>query len=228
MAQPVFYADVRKNQKAIFEAFDAIGKTGLSALAQVAKVATDRTEEKGFAEGAVGENKSYPALVPQAGVKPMASQRKSRRGPREMYDKRGFNRKNKYSMRPSRPAPQIQWKFAKSRVVERKLDLSFSFEEDISKILRALTEEKAFIENANYSKRIRHRDLEIEITKSQNKGISMRYSVVDKTGATLYSLARIRIPGRQRLDPVGAQIKFAARNMTKYFKYHAEKRTKNL
>lgn len=227
MAQPVFYADVRKNTKAIFEAFDAIGKTGLSALAQVAKVATDRTADKGFAEGSVGENRSYPDLIPQAGVKPLASQRESRWGMSEKY-KKGFNRKNKYSARLSRPAPQIRYKFAKNRVVERSLDLSFSFEEDLTRILRILSEDPNYINKPTYSRTIRNRDLEIEIIKTQTKGLSMRYSVVDRVGKTLYSLAKIRMPGRQRLDPVGTQIKFAARNMNKYLKYHADRKAKKV
>jgi hypothetical protein len=223
MAQPVFYADLKKNQKAIFEAMDAIGRTGLSALSQVAYLATEKVAEKGFAEGAVTENKSYPDLLPQAGVKVLRSKRKSRWGPSEKYKKRGFNRKNQYSPRLSRPGPQDRFVFAKGRIVERKVDLSYSFEQDLERVLKALENDKSF-SLTNYSKKIRQNDLEITITKSQNKGITLKYSVVGDTGATLYSLAKIRLPNRQRLDPVGAQIKLQARNMGKYLAYHGKKK----
>jgi hypothetical protein len=200
-------ANITANQRAIFNAIDRIQTITGNALGTLAMLAQDRAKDRGFVQG--DPDRVYQDL-PQ-NVKAIEQTRR-RVGPSERY-KRGFSRQNRYAPRPTRAPAQPRRAFAKGKIVGRQLDYIDTFRTwDLDSIMSGVHPTR------NFTKTMRRDNLEFTMRRTRGH-LTATYEIKGDEGKSLFALANIRKPGRQRLRPLHQAFSWSARQITRHMEY---------
>ena len=203
------YADLRRNQAAIFRTIDRIQDVTASALVTMATLAQERARERGFVQSG-DESRDYQDLP--SSVKAMET-RRIRRGPSEQY-KSGFVRKNRYAPRPTRPLAKVRRKFAKGKIVGRKVDFIEEFRDwSLAQFARDLPRSN------NFTRSTSRGDLDFTIRKSRGH-LTAVYTISGQTATPLRWLAAVARPNRQKLKPMHTAFRWSAKQFTRWMQYH--------
>ena len=204
------YADLRHNQAVIFRTIDRIQDVTSSALVTMAALAQQRAREKGFVQSDDAEATDYQDLP--SSVRAMET-RRIRRGPSEQY-KSGFIRKNRYAPRPSRPLARVMRKFAKGKIVGRKVDFIDEFRDwSLEQFARDLPTSN------NFTRSTSRGDLDFTIKKTRGH-LTAIYKISGQTATPLKWLASITRPNRQKLKPMHTAFRWSAKQFTRWMQYH--------